>query len=90
MSRESLVFLLGIVIFFLPVVGVPPEWKEYSLWGIGILLVVLGLSLRRSAYLRRINEAGGELRTESFVESQPSLLDITPESLQNKEEVSNS
>jgi hypothetical protein len=79
-SRESLVFLLGIIIFFLPVVGVPAEWKEYSLWFIGVLLVVLGLSLRRSAYLRRINEAGGELRTDSFVESQPSLLDIAPQS----------
>lgn len=88
MSRESLIFLLGIIIFFLPVIGVPPEWKEYSLWVIGVLLVVLGISLRRSAYLRRINEAGGELRTDSFVESQPSLLDIPTIPLPDKEETS--
>ncbi|MEX0913203.1 MAG: hypothetical protein WDZ56_01590 [Candidatus Paceibacterota bacterium] len=86
MSRESLIFLLGIITFFLPVVGVPPEWKEYSLWGIGILLVLIGISLKRSAYLRRINDAGGELHTDSFVESQPSLLDVPPEKSQIKEE----
>ncbi len=51
-------------------------------------MVVLGLSLRRSAYLRRINEAGGELRTDSFVESQPSLLDIPTAHLPDKEETS--
>lgn len=88
MSRESLIFLLGIVIFFLPVVGIPSEWKEYSLWAIGILMIILGLTLRRSAYLRRRSESGGELRTDSFVESQPSLLDIDPDRLQNKEETS--
>lgn len=84
MSRESLVFLLGVVIFFLPVIGVPPVWKEYALWVAGVLLVLLGLSLRRSAYRRRISQSG-ELRGDSFVESQPSLLDINPGQSHNRE-----
>lgn len=87
MSRESLVFLFGVIVFFLPVIGVPQLWKTYFLWGAGIALVLLGLSLRRSAYLRRVRQADGELRSDSFVESQPSLLDVVPEQPKFKEEV---
>lgn len=84
-SRESIVFLLGVITFFVPVIGVPPAWKEYSLWAIGFALVLLGVSLRRSAYLRRISQNSGELRTDSFVESQPTSLDIHTDSPENKE-----
>ncbi len=63
----------------MPVIGVPPEWKEYSLLAIGISLALIGLSLRRSAYIRKISKSSGELHTDSFVESQPSLLDISTE-----------
>ncbi len=85
MSRESLVFLFGIFVLFLPVVGVPPAWKEYALWAIGLALIALGLSLRRSAYLRRIREVNGELRTDSFVESQPTPLDDIPDLSDNRQ-----
>ena len=55
MSKESLVLLLGLVIFFLPSLGVPAEWKLYGLSGVGLTLIVVGYLLRRAAYLRRID-----------------------------------
>lgn len=67
--------LLGLVVLFSPVIGVPALWKHYGLIVIGILLVALGYALRRSAYLRRIDRGNGERGTDSFTESQPSLLD---------------
>ncbi len=85
-SRESLVFLLGVIIFVIPLIGVPPLWKEYALIAIGVLLVALGFSLRRSAYYRRIDRGNGELGNDSFVESQPSLLEYTPEEVELEDE----
>lgn len=79
MSRESLVFLLGVVVFLLPIIGVPPLWKEYALSVVGAFLIVIGFSLRRSAYQRKIDRGNGEKRTDSFVESLPVITDYTPE-----------
>ena len=70
-SRESLVFLLGLIIFIAPVIGVPPEWKEYLMIVSGVLLVILGFSLRRSSYYRKIDRGNGEFGSDSFVESLP-------------------
>lgn len=84
MSRESLVFLFGLIIFITPLLGVPPEWKEYLMLAAGSFLVVIGFSLRRSAYHHKIDRGNGEIGTDSFVESvvdyevssdQPSLLE---------------
>lgn len=71
MTRESLVFLLGLLILLVPQFGVPSDWKDYFLLGVGILLMVIGYSLRRSAYLRSIENEEGERTTESYVESVP-------------------
>jgi hypothetical protein len=70
-SRESLVFLLGVIVFVIPLIGVPPLWKEYAITIIGILLILVGFSLRRSAYYRKIDRGNGERSTDSFVESLP-------------------
>ncbi len=75
MSRESLVFLLGLLIFLTPLMGIPPAWKDYLMLFIGALLVMLGLSLRRSAYYQKISKGNGETGTDSFLESEPSLMD---------------
>ena len=56
---------------FSPVLGIPPEWKFYGTIGVGALLVVIGLSLRRSAYWRKIDRGNGERGTDSFMESSP-------------------
>ena len=69
MSKESLILILGIVIFFTPSLGVPSEWKSYILSGSGILLVIIGYLLRRAAYLRSTERENGERATDSYVES---------------------
>jgi len=48
MSRESLVLVLGLVVLFVPSLGIPDTWKTYLLVGSGAVLMVLGLSLRYS------------------------------------------
>lgn len=68
----------------MPIVGVPSDWKEYALMGLGVFLIILGFSLRRSSYYRKIARGNGELGTDSFVESQQSLLDYSKEE-SNKE-----
>lgn len=68
MSRESIVFTLGILILVIPNLGIPEAWKFYFFIGAGILLVTIGYSLRRSAYLRSIQKENGEQSTDSFVE----------------------
>jgi hypothetical protein len=69
MSRESLVLLFGIIIFITPSLGIPEEWKGYIYAGSGIILIIVGYILRRSAYLRSIDTGNGGRETDSFVES---------------------
>lgn len=69
MSKESLVLILGAVVFFTPSLGVPNAWKEYLIWGAGFLLIIVGYLLRRAAYLRSIDTGNGERATDTFVEN---------------------
>lgn len=76
MSRESIVLILGVVVFFTTLLSIPEDWKYYILLGSGIVLFIIGYLLRRSAYLRRIDKGNGERGTDSFIESRPvTLLD---------------
>lgn len=75
MSRESFVFLLGFVVFFVPYLGIPREWKEWILIGVGVLLMFVGYKLRRAAFLRSIMHESGEHRSEAFVEQ---VHDVPP------------
>jgi uncharacterized membrane protein len=68
MSRESIVFLLGFIVFFAPFLGIPHEWKEWISIGSGVLLMFFGYKLRRAAFLRSIMHESGEHRSEAFVE----------------------
>lgn len=76
MSRESFVFLAGIVIVVIPQLGIPPSWKEYALFGIGVLLILVGYSLRRAAFIRSIEQDNGEHETDSYVESIHQSSDV--------------
>lgn len=69
MSRESIVFILGFIVFLTTFLGIPSGWKEYIFIGCGVLLMILGYSLRRTAFLRSIDMGNGERRSDSFVES---------------------
>jgi hypothetical protein len=68
MSRESLVFTIGIIAFLTPFLGVPTNIKENIFIVLGIILMLVGYSLRRAAYLRSISSQSGERRTDAFVE----------------------
>ena len=68
MSRESIVFVLGVLILIIPYLGIPEQWKVYFFVITGIILMLIGYSLRRSAYLRSIEHKTGERRADSFVE----------------------
>ncbi len=68
MSRESFVLLTGLVVFFMPYIGIPTRYKEYIFLGTGALLMLVGYSLRRSAFLRSLEDEHGERRSDAFVE----------------------
>lgn len=78
MSRESFVFVLGFIIFFTSFLGVPSDWKEKIFIVGGILLMVVGYNLRRTAFLRSLDQGTGERKGDAFVES--AHVTPTPES----------
>lgn len=69
MSKESIVILLGLIVFFTPSLGIPTEYKSYILSGSGVALMLIGYILRRVAYLRSTDRGDGEREADSFVES---------------------
>jgi len=69
MSRESFVFTIGIIIFLTPFLGFPGEYREGIVIAAGVFLMVVGYSLRRSAFLRSISDEHGERRADAFTES---------------------
>jgi len=69
MTRESIVFFLGMVVFVVPHVGIPEDWKVYAYAVSGMILMVVGYSLRQKAYIRSIEKENGERDTDSFVEN---------------------
>ena len=79
MSKESLVILLGILVFFAPTLGIPDNWKYYIFLGSGFLLMLIGYLLRRAAYLRSIDRGNGESGTDAFVESSKKTEEISDE-----------
>jgi len=74
MSKETIVFLFGIVLMIVPFLGVPQEWRQYAVVFIGVLLTLIGYSLRRKVYLNRIDKGNGERGTDSFIETTEKLF----------------
>jgi hypothetical protein len=70
MSRESFVFLLGIIILVTPFLGIPGEWKQWILPVAGLFVAIVGYRMRRAAFLRSIATATGERRSDAFVENE--------------------
>ena len=69
MSKETLVFVLRILIFFTSFLGVPSEYKELILIVSGLLLIGTGYKLRRNAFLKSLEHESGERRGDAFTES---------------------
>ncbi len=78
MSKETFVFILGIIVFFTPFLGLPGEYKEWILIVSGILLIVTGYRLRRAMFLRSLEHHSGERRGDAFVESVMAPTRNTP------------
>lgn len=52
MSKDTTLVVLGVWITFLPYLGIPSSWKTTLFVLTGLILVLLGLAMRRDA-LRR-------------------------------------
>ncbi len=75
MSKETIVFISGILLIVVPFLGVPLAWRTYTIVSLGVLLVFVGYAQRRSVYLRQIEKASGERVADSFVETTDKLFD---------------
>lgn len=74
-SKETLVFLAGLLLIIIPFLGVPEKWRYYGVSALGVILVFVGYELRRRTYLSRIDRGNGERGTDSFVETTEKLFD---------------
>lgn len=74
MAQETIVFLLGIVLFITPFLGVPTDWKVYVYVGVAVILLIVGYRLRYDRFLRSLENEDGERATDSFVEATPELF----------------
>ncbi len=74
MSKETIVFISGILLIIVPFLGVPLKWREYVIAALGVLLTFIGYALRRGLYLKHIERDGGERATDSFVETTDKLF----------------
>ena len=48
MSKETLVFITGIILTLVPFLGVPENWKQYTVASLGAFLIIVGYFLRRA------------------------------------------
>ncbi|MEN9920437.1 MAG: hypothetical protein RL538_330 [Candidatus Parcubacteria bacterium] len=74
-GKESLVFLIGMVLVVLPFLGVPESWRTGGVALLGVVLVFVGYALRRAVYLREIDRGNGERGNNSFVETTEKLFE---------------
>lgn len=75
MTKETLVFVAGIILTIVPYIGVPLAWRQYIIFGFGVVLILTGYALRRAAYLRQLDLGNGERGTDSFVETTERLFE---------------
>jgi hypothetical protein len=75
MSKETLVFIGGIVLTIVPFLGIPSSWKVVATVFIGVSYIYVGYRLRRARFLSEIDRGNGERGTDSFVESTTPLFD---------------
>lgn len=78
MSKETLVFISGVLVCLSPFIGISREHKTWLLIGIGIVLMIIGYRLRRLAFLRSLDDGGGERRADVFVENAGFTQDAYP------------
>jgi uncharacterized membrane protein len=74
-SKETIVFISGILLIIVPFLGIPLAWRAYAIAALGVLLVFVGYAQRRAVYLKQIERDSGERATDSFVETTDKLFD---------------
>ncbi len=74
MTKETFVFIAGILLFLVPFLGIPEAWRQYSIAGVGLILILVGYALRRAVYLSKIDRGNGERGNDSFVETTEPLF----------------
>ncbi len=74
MSKETFVFMGGIVLTIVPFLGIPATWKVAATVTLGIIFILVGYRLRRAKYLSAIDRGNGERGTDSFVETTEPLF----------------
>jgi hypothetical protein len=75
MSKETLVFISGILMTIVPFLGIPEAWRQYTIFGLGALLILIGYFLRRNLYLQRLDKGNGERGSDTFIETTEALFD---------------
>jgi len=75
MSKETLVFICGILLTIIPFLGIPEDWRRYSILGVGILLIIIGYALRRAIYYNRMDHGNGERGSDAFIETTNTLFE---------------
>ena len=76
MTLDALIMLSGVLVTLLPFLGFPLKWDNMILVVIGIVVIMLGIIVRRRG-LKRPSAIHTAIRTESgstFVESAPSSM----------------
>lgn len=71
MSRETILCILGFLLILVPFLGVPSTYRQYLLAFLGLVVFMLAYQLRRKAYVRSLEETGGERKAEMFAEHEP-------------------
>jgi len=74
MTKETLVFFIGIILTLVPFLGIPEDWKQYAVASVGALLILIGYMQRRTLYFTRIDRGNGERGDDSFVETTKQLF----------------
>lgn len=75
MSKETIVFISGVLLTITPFLGVPESWRTGLVVALGVILILLGYALRRTTYLSRIDKGNGERGTNAFVETTEKLFE---------------
>lgn len=74
MSKETLVFVIGLLLVITPFLGIPEDWRINIIVFLGAVLIFTGYGLRRGVYLRHTDRGNGERVTDSFVETTEKLF----------------
>jgi membrane protein implicated in regulation of membrane protease activity len=93
MSKNKIIFSIGLISIALPILGFPPNWKSTISVLLGVILVVLSfmVAAKRRSSARRASRARRELKgQEVAIETPKPAPEPFVERRQQQKEISNS